>query len=51
MYIVREVQYNQKGLKFNYLNQVMLVYTDNINVLEENINTTKKQQQDYSTGQ
>jgi hypothetical protein len=38
---VKKVQENQVALKLNAMHQ-LLVYVDHVNVLEDNINTTKK---------
>jgi cob(I)alamin adenosyltransferase len=40
-YAIRKVQENQVGLKLNATHQ-MLVYADDINLLEDNIDTIKK---------
>ena len=40
-YAIRRVQLNQNGFKLNSTYQ-LLVYVDNVNMLQENVNTTKK---------
>jgi hypothetical protein len=40
-YDIRNVQENQEGLKLNGTPQ-LLAYTDEVNLLEDNINTTRK---------
>jgi hypothetical protein len=40
-YAIRKVQENQVGLKVNGTHQ-MLVYADDVNLLGDNIDTTKK---------
>jgi hypothetical protein len=40
-YAIRRVQEHQKGLKFNGTHQI-LVYTDDINIVGEKIDTIKK---------
>jgi hypothetical protein len=40
-YAIRKVQENQVGLKLNGTHQ-LLVYADNVNLLENNLNTMKK---------
>jgi hypothetical protein len=40
-YTIRKVQENQVGLKLNGTHQ-LLAYTDDVNLLEDNINTTDK---------
>jgi hypothetical protein len=39
--VIRKVQENQVGLKLNGAHQ-LLVYADNVNLLEDNIDTIKK---------
>jgi hypothetical protein len=43
-YVIRKVQENQMELKLNGTHQ-LLVYADYVNVLGDNINTTKKKQE------
>jgi hypothetical protein len=38
---IRKIQENQVGLKFNGTHQ-LLVYADDVNLLEDKINTVKK---------
>jgi hypothetical protein len=40
-YSVRKIKENEKELEFNVIHQ-LLVYVDYVNILGENINTTKK---------
>jgi hypothetical protein len=40
-YVIRKVQENQVGLKFNETHQ-LLAYADNVNLLGDNIDTIKK---------
>jgi hypothetical protein len=40
-YAIRKVQENQVGLKLNGTHQ-LLVYADNVNLLEDNLDTIKK---------
>jgi ribosomal protein L30/L7E len=40
---VRKVQENLVGLKLNRIHH-LLVYADDVNLLEDNINTTKKEE-------
>jgi hypothetical protein len=42
-YAIREVQENHVGLKLNWTHQ-LLVYVDDVNLLGDNTDTTKKTQ-------
>jgi hypothetical protein len=46
-YAIRKVQENQVGLKLNRTHQ-LLIYADDVNVLGDNIDTTKKNRETLS---